>query len=257
MLVKDLIERKSRWLKTAWIHLIERRNLERATALHMTSAVEDREPRRFRFNLPKSQIIPNGIDMPPDTGIHCELSGPVMQALHHQPMILFIGRINWKKGLDKLICAMRQIERGYLVIAGNDEEGYTPFLKQIAETSGVMQRVSFVGPVYGSEKSALLEAASVFPLPSISENFGNAALEAMAVGCTVVVSKETGVADIVRQSGGGVVIDRDALVRNLSTLLSDPSRLKQMGEAARQFVSDNCSWDTVAVKMERFYEVYL
>ncbi len=257
MLVKNLIRRKSRIPKTAWISLIERRNLEKASALHMTSAIEELEAKRFGFKLPVVKVIPNGVDMPAESPAKNKLSVPVRDVLNRKPMILFIGRINWKKGIDRLISAMRQIETGRLVVAGNDEEGYTAYLERVAEMAGVTQRVSFVGPVYGSDKIALLNFASVFALPSISENFGNAAMEAMAAGCPVVVSAETGIADIVRESGGGVVFDGDTLGRTLSELLPHPNRLKRMGEAAKRFVFERCSWDAVAERMESFYKSQL
>jgi glycosyltransferase involved in cell wall biosynthesis len=60
MLVKELVERKSRWLKSAWISLIERRNLESAAVIHVTSNIEARDLRAFRLRLPNIVIVPNG-----------------------------------------------------------------------------------------------------------------------------------------------------------------------------------------------------
>lgn len=64
MLVKDLIARRSRFAKSAWIHLIERSNVERAAALHLTSPLEGAELERFGWRLPRLAVIPNAIDEP-------------------------------------------------------------------------------------------------------------------------------------------------------------------------------------------------
>ena len=102
--------------------------------------------------------------------------------------MLFLGRINWKKGLDRLIPAMAHVPGTDLLIAGNDEENYTPTLQALAERCGVAERVRFLGPVHGRDKWRLMATADVFALPSYSENFGIAALEAMACGVPVVVT---------------------------------------------------------------------
>ena len=60
-------------------------------------------------------------------------------------------------------------------------------------------RVRFLGPVHGEKKWALLSSAHILALPSYSENFGNVVLEAMAVGCAVIVTPEVGMASVVHE----------------------------------------------------------
>jgi hypothetical protein len=64
MLVKDLIARRSQLAKSAWIHLIDRSNVEKAAALHLTSQLEGSEIERFGWRLPRLAVIPNAIDEP-------------------------------------------------------------------------------------------------------------------------------------------------------------------------------------------------
>ena len=106
--------------------------------------------------------------------------------------MLSLGRVNWKKGLDRLIPAMEFVPGAHLVIAGNDEENYQPRLQELARLGGVADRVHFVGEARDISKWNLFAAADVFALPSYSENFGIAVLEAMASGVPVVVTKEVG-----------------------------------------------------------------
>ena len=106
----------------------------------------------------------------------------LLHTVAHRPFVLFLGRLNWKKGLDRLIPAMQQVTNADLLIAGNDEENYRPELEALARRCGVADRVCFLGPVDGEKKWELLSSAELLALPSYSENFGNVVLEAMAVG---------------------------------------------------------------------------
>ena len=102
MLVKDLIVRKSRWSKSAWLRLIERRTLANAAALHLTTNTEAVEAEKLGLRLPRSIVVPNGVDAPED-GKQGSLSPKVRQAVAGGQFILFLGRVNWEKGLDRLI----------------------------------------------------------------------------------------------------------------------------------------------------------
>jgi glycosyltransferase involved in cell wall biosynthesis len=100
MLVKDLIARRSRLAKSTWIHLIERSNVERAAALHLTSPLEGAELERFGWRLPRLAVIPNAIDEP--FFQNGKIASDVEAITSRQPLVLFLGRLSWKKGLDRL-----------------------------------------------------------------------------------------------------------------------------------------------------------
>lgn len=254
MLVKDLIRRKSRWLKTAWIALIERRNLERATAIHVTSATEANDLRPFGFRLPPVVTVPNGIEWPEPVG-NQPVGAEVEAIISRQPLILFLSRIHWKKGLDRLIPALAEIPVGHLAVVGNDEEGYLLELRRLAAARGVAERMTFLPrSVHGADKEHLFAAAKVFVLPSYSENFGNVVLEAMARGCPVVVTPEVGAAEVVRASGGGVVVagDSPTLARALGSLIENPRRV-EIGQQGQRYVRANFTWNGVAGQMEAVY----
>jgi glycosyltransferase involved in cell wall biosynthesis len=197
MLVQELIKRKSRFAKNLWISLIEKNNLEHAAAIHMTTENEKLETQKFGFNLPPIFIVPNGVDFVETKEQNSQITPSISDLLKRKPFLLFLSRINWKKGLDRLIPALTYIPDIPLIIAGNDEENYKPKIVKLAESHGVIDRITFTGQVSGSDKVALLKNASALVLPSYSENFGNVVLEAMAVGCPVVVTPEVGVSNIV------------------------------------------------------------
>ncbi len=251
MLVRDLIRKKSKFLKLAWIKLIERNTLVSASAIHVTAEKELDELRRFDFDLPIVWTVPNG------------LNGPDVYALKNaddfpgtKQFALFLGRINWKKGLDRLIKAWNDVPNATLLIAGNDEESYQSELERLAAKIGVAERIRFLGMVQGESKWRLFRDAELFILPSHSENFGISVLEAMFMGCPVVVTPEVGLAEAVAESEAGLVVagDPTSLSREIRKLLGDSDRRQKMGVNGRRLASTDYSWRRVADRMVDKYK---
>jgi glycosyltransferase involved in cell wall biosynthesis len=249
MLVRELIQRKSGLAKRVWIELFERRNIAEAGAVHVTSELEADEIRKLRLAVRRFAVVPNGIDTPSsnDFGTAEPSSAPT---------VLFLGRINWKKGLDRLVPAMAHVPGARLQVVGNDEEGYSGTLRELAHRHGLTDRMEIVGHVSGAEKWNTFGRADVFVLPSYSENFGIAVLEAMACGVPVIVTPEVGLARVVAETGAGLVVDGDPakLGAAIAALLADPDRRRRMGEAGRAAAEQQFSWDAVAQKMEALYQ---
>jgi glycosyltransferase involved in cell wall biosynthesis len=245
MLVRELIARRSFLVKRAWIALFERRTVAEAAAVHCTSELERQELLALGFAPRATIVVPNGVDLPE----------PAPAAVRSDT-ILYLGRINWKKGLDRLVEAMREVPRGQLVIAGNDEEDLAPRLGALAAARGLADRVALPGHVEGAAKRELLRTAAVLVLPSLSENFGNAVLEAMAHGCPVVVTPGVGLADAVRASGAGLVAEPDppALARAIRAYVDDPAARAKAGAAAAALAREQYGWDRIAGQMAAHYE---
>ena len=253
MLETGLIKRKSTWLKRAWISLIERRNLAGAAAIHVTSKREHDELSALGLDLAPIVDVPNGVDLPVD------VNTSQLTVLNNipEPFILYLGRINWKKGLDRLIQAMTELPGVHLVMAGNDEENYQERLERQARKAGIDQQIHFIGAVGDNEKWQLYQRAALLVLPSYSENFGIVVLEAMAAGCPVIVTPEVGAAEIVRESGAGWVVPADGLGMEIKTLMGDPAALEQYGAKGREWVESRMTWDNVALQMEQAYQEIL
>ncbi|MBK8233257.1 MAG: glycosyltransferase [Candidatus Eisenbacteria bacterium] len=255
MLEKDLIRQKSRWLKTAWIGLFERNNLANASAVHVTSIREAEELRRFGWPLRAVEVIPNGVDAFSAPG-----TGPGQRfkelGLTQRPFVLYLGRIHWKKGLDRLIDAMNLVPDADLVMAGNDEEGYRALLERRIAELGLEGRVRWVGPVEGEMKRCCLAASSMVALCSYSENFGNTVLEAMSASKAVVVTPEVGLAPEVERGGAGLVCEGrpEALAAGIQRLLQDPILAASYGERGRALAGEYFDWESVARRMRTLYD---
>lgn len=244
MLVPELIRRKSPLAKRLWIRLVETRTFRNASAVHFTAQREWDDARQISIPLPAPFVVPNGTDLAADSS-----------SSRLEDTLLFLGRINWKKGLDRLLDAIKGVPLVKLVIAGNDDEELTPKLRAQAEQSGIADRIEFRGPVFGAAKEELLQTSTALVLPSLSENFGNVVLEAMAAGMPVIVTPEVGLATDVAQAGAGVVTSGlpEPLAAAIRDLLRDSEARALMGRRGRDLVRRAYTWDRVAAQMEEHY----
>lgn len=254
MLVPEMIVRRNWLAKTLWLRLVERRNIAGADALHFTSALERSDAERLGISARSAAVIPNGIDL--DEGWVSSNSPRVSES---EPYVLYLGRLNWKKGLDRLLRAISRVPALRLVIAGNDEEGYRSALERLARECGTADRVRFLDPVYGSTKWRLVRGARALVLPSQSENFGNVVLEAMAAAIPVVVSPGVGLAAAVSESGCGAVVEPEpgALAAALEQLWRDDALRRDMGRRGRALAEREYAWPTVAARMVELYRSIL
>jgi glycosyltransferase involved in cell wall biosynthesis len=256
MLVKKLIEARHKLLKSAWIGLIERSNIEKASAIHLTSKLEAMELSKFRWQLPRIEIVPNGAEKitleTPDSP-----SDDVKELVRAQPMILFLGRIASVKGLDRLLRGLALSRLGVLAIVGNDYEQLVPRLRGLAYDLNIMDRVHFLPrSISGVDKELVFASARVFVLTSYSESFGNSVLEAMQRRLPVIVTADVGAADIVRESGGGIVVAGEPaeIGRAIDEVLGSPALASFMGDAGQRHVVEYYGWPHIAARMEALYE---
>ena len=170
------------WKKQLAWRLYQRRDLDRAAALHATAEPEAANLAQFGFAAPVS-TIPNGVDIPPLT---------VRPALPEckARTALFLGRIYPVKGLPMLVEAWASVRpAGWrLVIAGPDEAGHKGVVERGVRAAGLGDVVRFAGAVSGDAKHALLAGADLFVLPSHSESFGMVVAEALAHGKPVLTT---------------------------------------------------------------------
>ena len=245
MLVPELIRQKSRTVKSAWVRLVEQRNFASAAAIHFTSQREWDDARKIAIPLPSPFVVPNGTELP-----------AIATAAREDDLVVSVGRINWKKGLDRLIEAAALLPRARFVIAGNDEEELVPRLRALAARLGVESRIEFRSALSAVERDALFARAAVFALPSHSENFGNVVLEALAMGTPVVVTPEVGLAEEVQRTECGVVSNGTPreVAGAIGMLLDHRELRRAMGARGRALVEERYTWPRVAAEMESHYE---
>ena len=239
----------SRGKKCVFWHLLQRRAYSQAALWHATSSEEAQDIRDFGVSAPIA-VVPNGIDLPPVVAAHA--------ASATCRTVLFLSRLHPKKNIPVLLEAWRQINAQrpdwQLVIAGPDERGYAAQLvAQVAQ--GAIQRVQFVGAVYGAAKDALLHQADLFVLPTQSENFGIAVAEALAAGVPAIVSKGAPWQGLKTERSGWWI---DHGVEPLVAALLDATAMvaadrRAMGLRGRNWMARDFGWDRIALDMASVY----
>jgi glycosyltransferase involved in cell wall biosynthesis len=230
--------------------------LREAAKIIATSETERQELLAGGIAGEKLVLRRNGLDLSefqslPERGAFRARLGMAAQ----QPLILFLGRISFIKGLDLLVEAFSGINsEAKLVIAGpDDKDGCREKVAELVEGLGLSGRVILSAPLYASEKLQAFVDADLFVLPSRYESFGNAAAEAIACGTPVLVTDECGIAPLVNGQAGLVVpCSIEGLRDGLQRLLADQSLLSSLADGC-EMLARELSWDRPVEEMERIY----
>ena len=179
--------------------------------------------------------------------------------LRDQPIILFLGRINFKKGLDLLVHAFHQvascIDNAVLVIAGPDNDGYAGVVRKWVASLGISSKVYWLGMLYDREVLEAYVDSDVFVLPSYTENFGIAVVEAMACGLPVVISDHVNIWKAVSDSHSGLTVrlDIQEIAQAICAIIKDKDLARRMGLAGRELVQSRYDYKCVVNEIIRMY----
>jgi glycosyltransferase involved in cell wall biosynthesis len=205
-MLDPLVLRKHRWKKFPWSVLWEKRNIETATLLLFNSEAERSKAELCGWRLNRTFVMPHLIDLaywadlPPKEAFH--KSFPQIRGCD---VILFVGRLNWVKNLDRLVDALNLVRRrrptAVLLCVGPDSDGERKRLESRAKALGLANHVFFTGLLEGDDLKAAYACANLLVLVSKKENFGLTVADALAAGLPVVVSEGVDVAARWKSSG--------------------------------------------------------
>lgn len=241
---------RSHWKKKIAHWLFENYNFKYAS---LWRALTDKEADQIRAQGITAPIIvaPNGIEL----ATFEEIPGlrNRLRSQRTKKTLLFLGRLHPKKGLDMLIRAWVMTplvlrKDWQIVIAGPDELGHEAILKKLVKDTGLSEEIIFIGSVSGESKLRILAEAEGFVLPSYSEGFSVAILEAMACRLPVIATRACNFPSLAIDGGGWCVdVSLEGIKEGLRLFLtsSDQER-KDRGVLARKLVERVYTWDTVA-----------
>lgn len=253
------MKNKSRLAKSVSVRLVEGPLLRSAAAIHFMTPLEQSRAAQLPLSV-RPVVLPAGVvdlDAPAEEELE-PLGGP---ALEGRDLILYLARIHPIKCVDVLLRAFAALpdRDPALVIAGDGDPSLVASLKQLAAELRLGERVQWLGFTEGARKRWLLSQAAVFVLPSASENFGVAAVEAMHAGLPVIVTSGCGLASFVADWEAGIVTDGsvEALRSALAHLLGDEGSRRRMGQAGRSAVRRELSLEAYGAKLEALYRSIL
>ncbi|PPS42776.1 glycosyltransferase [Chroococcidiopsis sp. TS-821] len=246
------------WKKRLYYNFVEKPALQQASAIQTLAKKEAEGVKILKLKAP-IVVVPNGVrkqdfeTLPEPENFYSKFP-----ETRNKTIILFLGRIDPKKGLDLLSTAFAKIHalfpHTHLIIAGQDNIGYLPVVKDYFAQAGCIDAVTFTGMLTGSLKYSALAAANIYVAPSYSEGFSMSVLEGMASGLPCVITTGCNFPEAaVAQAAYVVNINAEELADALTKCLQNPQQAKQMGNRARQLVFEKYTWERVASQLIEIY----
>lgn len=261
----------SRWKKILAGVLYENSMLRNASCIQASTLNELKNIRAFGLHNPVA-IIPNGIELPALAETREKPAGPIM---------LFLGRIHPKKGIDNAIRAWRErlnvqpsSQRGgawKLIVAGWDQGGHEAELKQLCADIGLPYAdvpaenldpmalppvpLIFTGPAFGSAKEKLLRVASAFILPSHSEGLPMSVLEAWSYGLPVLMTDQCNIPEGFSAGAAFRIEAESGSIGDAVEMLArmNPTQLDETGANGRRLVEERFTWNEVTARLIDVY----
>lgn len=230
--------------RLAWL-AFQRATMNATNLLHVTSEMELSDVRAFGLRMPAT-IVPNGIDL------------PEIIASSRERSIVYIGRLHEKKGLENLIEAWARLETIFpewrLDIYGPGQPNYLKALSDRIK-SYRLERAKLLGAVFGEEKTAAYSRAGLSILPSYGENFGMSVAESLAAGTPVIASTRMPWNGLVTNRCGWICeAETGSVEAALNQALRTPvAERDAMGRRGRQWMADEYSWNSIALRMAASY----
>lgn len=253
------MEQRRRWVKHWSFVLLDRPLLRKAACIHYTSGREKEEAARLDLRT-REAVIPLGIDTTPfDRAVGPDAFFGAHPSARDSRNILFMSRLDRKKGIELLLEAFARVRTMHsdlkLVLAGDGEDSYVTGLQRLAERLGVTGDLIWTGFLKGDDKLAAMAASVMFVLPSHSENFGIALLEAMAAGLPCIASDQVALAvDVAEEQALQVVpCESGALAEAICSLLKNPDASRDMGRRAAALVRRSYSLGAMGRSLEALY----
>lgn len=244
-----MTQRRPRLKKLA-LRFIEGPILRHAAAVHFTSQTEWDEAKALGIEF-RGTFIPLGIE--PTAAV-------ALPKFKGKRVVLYLSRLDPKKNVEGLLRAAALVDwasiAAVLQIAGDGDPTYVAGLKQLATSLGVNDYVFWLGHLENAQKQATFAESDLFILPSFSENFGIAAVEAMLAGLPCILGKGVGIARQVQDAGAGLIVTPDPkeIATAITTLLRDESRRRDMAVKGRLFAEREYSASRMAERLIALYK---
>lgn len=254
-----------KWLKKKlFMTLLGSRILRNSSCLHALCEQEVRSFRLAGYEGPVC-VIPNGVNatLVAEGGPTRQEDYEAWPQFKDKRLVLFMSRLDMEKGLDNLVNAWSEIHSDWpdviIGIAGPDNRGYGLTVKEMVQEKGLADSIHILGHVYGGKKLSLMRIAEAFILPSYSEGFSMAILEALAMGIPSIITPGCNFPEA-PLCGAALEAqpNSESVAEVLMSLLSKSrGELDTMGQRGQKLIIENYTWDICVRKMLTVYDCIL
>lgn len=233
--------------------------LRNVSALHALTRAEKEQIIKLGYETPVV-VAPNGIEAAPFEALP-DPAGFIQRfpLLRGKRVVLFLGRLHPKKGVDILARSFSTIARRFedvvLLVVGPNKFGTQEKMEYILSSEGLLDRTMFTGLLTGVDKLAAMSCADLFVLPSRSEGLAITVLEAMAARLPVVITKDCEFPEV-SEYGAGLIVEADEapIAEAINMLLSDTALRDHMGQQGHKLVTERYTWQAIAATMVNLYQ---
>lgn len=249
------------WKKRLFGVLFQKSILRKTELIQINNLDEQEDVRLFLGEQhPNVVIVPNGMNIA--TFEHLPIKGMFREKFgiaSDKKIILFLSRINIKKGLDMLLPAfaalLKERDDCILVMAGPDD-GYLKEVQNFIVQHKLATQILLVGMLTGTEKLAAFADANVFALPSYSEGFSIATLEALISGVPSLLSDRVGFGPAIKETNAAHLVELNvpSIKDGLRKLLDEPAYAAQLAENGKKLVRTRYDIKIVAKQLLKEFE---
>ena len=247
-------------LKELYDWIFGYRLLNDASKIIAVSKAEVKEYKQMNVYEDKIITIPNGIDIEafkelPTHGMFRE-----KYDIKEDHMILFLGRIHKRKGIDFLIKSFSELAKersGVILVIIGPDDGYKVEVEKSIKTQNLDNRIKLIGYVNEKDKISAYTDADVLVYPAVFEIFGLVPFEAIMCGSPVIVADDCGCGELVKESGAGYLVkygDIEKLKEKMKWIIENPEERVKMVGRGKRYIKENLTWDKVVGRVEVVYE---
>jgi len=241
--------------RTLFSFAFQKAFLKNAKAIHVFHENEKQYVIDYLKKNPKNIfIVPNGIDFKDEVSLK--------NFRFNSRKVLFMSRLDPIKGLDLLLPAFLEVNKvvpeAKLLLAGPDF-GMLDFVKEFITKNNAENAIEYLGVATGETKQKLMDEANIFVLPSYSEGFSIAVLEALKLGIPVVVSQFTGLSADILEYNAGIVVNHNVgeITSGILEILRNPEKAKLYAKNGQALVKERFEEKLVQKKMAQLYSIFI
>ncbi|KKU81738.1 MAG: Glycosyl transferase group 1 [Parcubacteria group bacterium GW2011_GWA1_47_8] len=235
------------------VYNIERLGMERADGIiAVSNFTKQKIMQNYGIPADKIEVVHNGIDEADYVNIPNHLSGLKRAG---QKIVLFAGRITIQKGPEYFIRAAKRvldIDPNVLFLVSGSGDMERQMMMEAAH-AGIADKVLFVGFLRGDDLTAAYRAADLFVMPSVSEPFGLTPLESIIAGAPVLISKQSGVSEVLTHALKADFWDIDDMANKILSVVQHQVLKDTLWQNSRNEVRQ-VSWDAASKKCIDYYE---